>query len=178
VRDGRVADVRLVRRVVQDDGAALARVVDPLLERRARHDRAGRVVGIAEVDEVDGPVRQAGQEAVVRGAGKVDDPIEASGGVGGAGAAGHDVAVQVDRIDRIGQRDHAVGREDLLDVGDVGLRAVADDDLVGGDLHAALAEVVAGDRLEEEIPAGLGWIPAECLDPRHLVHGGVHRLDH
>ena len=130
-----LADEGLVGGVEQDDRLVLAGVLHPAGQRGARQHRAGGVVGRAEVDEVDLPVGQRRVEAVLGGGGQVDQPAVAAAGVGGAGAAGHDVGVDVDRVDRVGHRHHVVDGEDLLHVARVALGAVGDEHLVGGDLR-------------------------------------------
>src|SRR5207244_5496167 len=94
------------------------------------------------------------------------------------GAPAHHGDVEIRGVDGIAERDDAVRPEDLLDVAGVAFGAVAHDDLVGRELDAPLAVVVADDRVDEEIPAGLGRIAAEGLGLRHLVDGLVHRPDH
>ena len=75
VRRAGIADVGLVRGVEEDDGArACARTSTQRRQRGARQHGAGRVVGRAEVDEVDRPVGQRGLEAVLGRARQVDEP--------------------------------------------------------------------------------------------------------
>ena len=173
-----IADVRLVGRVVQQDGAVVAGVVDPALEGGARHHRARRIVRVAQVDEVDGRVGERRLEAVLRRARQIHEARIAARLVGRAGAPGHHVAVDVHGIDGIRQGHHGLRREDLLDVAAVALGPVAHEDLVGGDRHPAGAVVVLGDQLGEELVAGLGAVAAEGLGARHLVDRLVERADH
>ncbi len=78
-------------------------------------------------------VGQRRREAVVGRAGQVDEVAVAPPGVGRTGAAGHDVAVAVYGIHRVGEGDDVVQAEDLLDVSAVLLRSVGDENLVGVD---------------------------------------------
>ena len=178
MRDLRVADVRLVRRVVEEHRPLAPRPVHPALEPGARQDGAGGVVREAEVDEVHVAVGERRREAVLRRAGQIDDAVVAPVVARRPGAPRHHVAVQVHGIDRVDDGHNTVGGEDLLDVRRVGLAAVAHEDLVGRDRDAALAEVVFGDELGEERVARLRAVPLEGLGARHLVHGAVERRDH
>src|SRR3989475_5145486 len=67
VRDVRVADVRLVRRVVEEYRILASCVVHPALDTRTRQDCAGGVVREAQVDEVDVAVRERRLEDVLPG---------------------------------------------------------------------------------------------------------------
>ena len=96
-----------------------------------------------------------------------------------AGPAGHHIRIHVDRIDRIGNGDDVVQTEDFLHIPAIALGAVADDNFVNVDVHAARLVVVVGDRLSEEFvsdPAVV--IPLECLGAAHFLDRLFHRLDH
>ena len=176
VHQAGLADERLVGGVEQYDGAFALGVFDPALERGARHDRAGRVVGRAEIDQVHVLVGQGRLEAVFGRRGQVDQ-LAVAAVFGGAGAAGHHVGVHVDGIDRVGHRDDVVDGEDLLHVGGVALRAVGHEDLVGRDL-GALAAKMRRDRFDQEVVAAAAVVvAAEGFLVRHLVHAGLHRVD-
>ena len=84
---------------------------------------------------------------VLRGRGQIDHPVVAPVAGGAPGAPGHDVAVHVDGVDRIHHRDHAIGREDLLDVRGVCLAAVGNANLVGREVYPARRIVVSRDQL-------------------------------
>ena len=171
----RLDDVRLVGGVVQDDRVLGARVVDPALERLAGDHGPGGVVRIAEIDQVDVPVGQRRLELVLGGAGQVHDASVAAALVGAAATPGDHVAVGVDGVNGIHERDHAVLREDLLEVRAVALAAVAHEDLVDGDLHAARAEVVGRDLGAQELVTDVGPVALEGLAPRHVVRRLVNR---
>ena len=141
MRDLRVADIRLVGGVVEDDGALLAGVGHPLRQRLLGDDGARRVVRVAQVDEIDRPIRQRRAEAVLGGTRQVDEAVVAAGAlVQGAGAPGHHVAVDVDRIDRVGEGHHTVGGKQLLDIGGVALGAVTDEHILARKRHATGAK--------------------------------------
>ena len=83
--------------------------------------------------------------------------------------AGHDVGVDVDRIDRIGDGDDVVGGEDVQDVAAVALGAVGDEDLVGGDVAAAARKSCLRDGLAQELVALLGAVALEGFAAGHFV---------
>jgi hypothetical protein len=124
------------------------------------------------------PVGKGGLKAVLRGAGQVHHARVAPALVGGPGAARDHVAVRVNGIDRIHQRHHTIPGEDLLEIGAVALAAVADEDLVDPDLHAARGEIVAGDLRAQKLVADVRTVATERLGVGHLVGGVVDRVDH
>src|SRR5690606_15057412 len=137
VRDLRIADVGLVGAVEEDDGLVGLRVGDPGGELFAGGDGAGRVVGETKVNQIARRRGDGGNVAVGRRALEVDNTFVAAVEIG-SGAAGHDVRVDVNRVDRIGNGEpETFGGEDFLDVAAIALRAVGNEDLVGGDRAAA-----------------------------------------
>src|SRR5690606_30946941 len=152
-------------------------VGDPGGELLAGGDRAGGVVGEAEVDQVRGGRGDGGHVAVGGGGIEVADAGAAAVEVG-AGAAGHDVGIDIDRIHGVGDGEsQAFGGEDFLDVAAVALGAVGDEDFVGGDRAAAGGEIVLGNGFAQEGVALLGAIALEGGAVGHLVHAGVEGLD-
>ncbi len=134
MRDFRLADVALVGGVEEEQGAVLLRVGDPARELRARRNRAGRVVRKAEVNQIGRRVRRLGHEAVCLRAGQINDALVAAAGSGRAGVAGHDVRIDVNRIDRIGDRDLVLVAQDIEDETAIGFRAVGEKNLIVGNL--------------------------------------------
>src|SRR5689334_18776153 len=130
MRNRRVGNVRFVGRVVQNDGVVCPRVVDPSLQLLAGGDHAGRVVGVAEVDQVDVLTRQLGGKPVVGGGGNVNQPRVTPLVVGGPCAARHHVRVDVDRVDGVDDGDLIVVAEHFQNVPRVAFRAVRDEHLV------------------------------------------------
>jgi hypothetical protein len=163
---------------VEDQHAVVgARPGDPGLEVRARCDSAGGVVGRAEIGDVDALRRRRGAEGVRLGGIEVGDAGVAPLGVRLAGAPGHDVGVDVDGVDGVGDRDAAAGAEDLLDVAAVLLAAVGDEDLGGGNVDAPRLEVVYPDGFEQEVVAVLGAVAAKSGIGAEFVDGSAHGLD-
>ncbi len=156
----------------------LVGVIDPGLELVVAEYGARGVIGGAQVDEVDRGFGQRWAEVVLRGRGHVDDVGPALRRlVVEACAAGHGVGVDVDGVDRVAYGDAIVDGEDIADVAAVTLGTVGDEDLVGGNVHAAGREVVLDDGLAQEIVALFGAVAVESVDMGEVVNGGVHGLD-
>ena len=173
-----VLDEGLVGGVVEDDRAVRTGVGDPGFELLARGGAAGRVVRVAEVNEIDRLTRDLWHEAVFRGALEV---VEA--GVGAvfvrfASVAGHDVCIDVNGIHRVCDGDLVPGTEDVEDVAGVALAAVGDEDLIGVDLDAACLEVVLCDGVAQEVVTLFRAIAAEGGAVAHFIDGFVHGIAH
>lgn len=126
-----IGDERLVGCVEEDHGVVGQGVIDPLLQLFPGGDRAGRVVGETEIDDVRLFGRQGRDEVVCLGAGEIDDPLVVALLVRIAGAADHDVGVVVDRVDRVTDGNPVVQGEDVQNVGAVAFGTVGDENLVG-----------------------------------------------
>jgi len=175
---GGVGDVCLVGGVVDDHRAMPVGVVHPCLQARTVDDGTRGVVGEAQVDDRDVCVGggKVGHEAVLLRAGHVHHVAPQAGFlVVGAGAACHDVRVNVDGVHRVAHRDARIGAEYLLDVGGIGLRAVAHEHFVGVDGSTARDEVLARDGLAQEVVAQVGGVASERARAGHLVHCAVER---
>ena len=131
---------------------------------------------MVEVDQIHLLPGQFRYEVVRPGRVEVDDALVAAVPVD-PGAAGHDVGVQVDRVDRVRDGDLRPGAEQFLDVAGVALGAVADEHLVGLDESPARPEIVGGDGLAQEVVALLRAVTAEPGHGAHLVHSLVEGLD-
>ena len=94
-----------------------------------------------------------------------------------AAASRHGVGILVHGIDGVGEGDDGVAAEKLLEVAYVAFRAVADEDLVGVERHAAGEVVVFENGLAEEGVALFRAVAAEGFDAAHFVHGLVQGFD-
>ena len=170
-------DIRFVGRVVQDHGLVLVRIIDPFFQLIRRDSGAGGVVREAEVNDVGFLLRQLRQKMVLFAARHVNDPVPALAFLILPGAARHDVGVHVNRVDRVAHRNHVVRRENVADIARVGLRAVADEDLVDADIDAALSVVVFRNCLSQELIAAFRAVAAERLHLSHFLRRLRHGLD-
>ena len=138
------------------------RVGDPRLQLVEGIDRASRVVGGAEVDEVGVDVGIGHRQKAVFSVGIEVEHL----------AAVHDVGVDVDGVDGVGDKHDVADVEQVGDVADIALRAVADENLirVEGD---AVSGVIALNGAAQEIVALLGAVPVEGGGVRHLVDRAV-----
>ena len=87
------------------------------------------------------------------------------------GAAAHNIGVNINGINRVGDADGAVFSEDIAEVARVALRAVVDKYLVDVDIDAARRKVVVGDGLAQELIAVLRPVTPESFGVGLLVHG-------
>ena len=123
-----------------------ARVFDPARELRARRHRAGRIVRKTKINQIDMFLRWLGNEIVFRCARQIDDPFVAAVFPGRPRVAGHHVGVDVNRINRIGERDFVLVAENIEDVTAIAFRSVGDKNFVVGNLDLAIAIIVLRDR--------------------------------
>ena len=93
------------------------------------------------------------------------------------GAAAHNVGVNINGINRVGDADGAVFSEDIAEVARVALRAVVDKNLVDVDIDAARRKVVVGDGLAQELVAVLRPVTPESFGVGLLVHGLMKGFD-
>ncbi len=167
---------RAVCRIVDNQRAVLAGVVHPLRQLLAVQHRAGRIVGVAEINHIHRLVRQRGHEAVFGVAGQVDQPIPLAVSIL-ASAARHGVGIDIHRVHRVSDGNHRVGAEQLLNVAHVALRAVGNEHLVVVQLHAAAGIIMLADGVDEEVIAVIRAIAAERLLHAHFADRLVHRVD-
>ena len=177
VGDVRFGDIGLVGGVEDDERVVGQGVVDPSLELFVGECRAGGVVRVAEVEEVDAVVGNIGDEAVGLRGGEVGDVAPFAAVVERAGASAHDVAVDVDGIDGVGDAHAVVPPEEFADVARVALGSVADEHLRGAEADAPRLEVVFEDGFNEEVVTLFRSVSAEGPCVGHVVDGPVHGFD-
>ncbi len=88
--------------------------------------------------------------------------------------AGHDVGVDVNRIDRIHHRDPVVVAENVEDVRTVAFRTVRNKNLIVSDLDGAGSVIVFRDRVPEKFIALLGSVTVKGLSDAEVVDGCMH----
>ena len=148
------------------------RVFDPRGELGPCGDRPRGIIGKAKVDQVRGLRRWRGHITVGGRGIEIKDALVAAVAVV-AGTTGHDIGVEIDGINGIGNGDASVGGEDFLNVAAVALRPVGDEDFVRFDFATTRMVVVPGNGLAEEGVALVGAVALEGFALRHLVDGGV-----
>ena len=156
-----IVDVSLVGGIEDDERIVSQRIVDPLLQLVARERGACRVIGIAQVDQVDAVVGDGWDKAVCGGAGQVSNVAPASVFAQRTGTPAHHVAVDIGRIDRIGDAHTVIPTQEFADIARVALRPVADEYFGGAELDAARREVVLDDGFYQEIVSLLGTVAVE-----------------
>ena len=178
VRNGRVGDVGFIGGVIQNHRTVLLRVFDPTLQHLLGGNHAGRVIRIAQVNQVDPLPGKFRNEIVGGGNRKVNQAAVAATGIRRTRVSGHDVGIHVHRIYRIQHRDDVVFSEDIQDIPRITLGTVRDEDLIRVDLGSACLIIVFGNGLAQEIVALFGPIAAERRAFGQLVDGRMHRLNH
>ena len=174
----RVADIGGVGGIVKDEGVVLQGVVHPLAQLGFGDDGTCGVVGVAQVDHVDGTtLGQLGHKTVLGRGGQVAH-IGPASVAESATATYHHVGVDIDGVDGIGDANEVVPVEQLLEVTRIALCTIVDKDLVDIEVDATRQEVVLEDGFTEEVVTLLRTIAAKTLDGAHLVGGLVHGLDH
>src|SRR5439155_15791436 len=113
MRDLRLENVSLIGRVVEEYRSVLQRVIHPANQLRAGGDRAGRIVWITEVNDVQYFVRNLCHETIGGGAGQIKQSLVCAGFVRRARVAGHHVGIDVNRIYRVHQTDFVLLPEDV-----------------------------------------------------------------
>ena len=176
VRDVRIADIRFVGSIVENDGVVVKRIAHPLLQFLLREHCSRGVIGIAEIYHVNTMVRYLRHEIVLRRAWQVVDVAPASV-LQHSGTTAHHVRVDVYGIDRVGHADGIVPTYYLADVARIALSSVIDEHLRRVNLDAARSEVVLYYSFAKEVVATLGAVTVERGFRSHLVHSLVHRLD-
>ena len=171
-----IGDVGLVGCVVEDDALVLDGIVHPLAKLVLGDDGASGIVGITEVDHVYTVVGNLGCEVVAFIAGHVHHIAPVSV-LEDARASYHHIAVDVDRINGVGDADVVVPSQYLLYVAGVALGSVVDKHLVDIEMDATWQEVVLDNRLAQEVVASLRTVASEGSLHCHLFHCFVHGLD-
>jgi len=173
----RIADVGLIGGIIEDEGVVLQGVVHPLAQLLLSDDGARGVVGVAQVDDVDGTAfGQLWHKAILGGGGQIAHVGPASVAVGAA-ATNHHVGVDVNGIDGVSDADEVIPMQQLLEVASVALGTVVYENLVDVEVDAARQEVVLQDGFAQKIVALLRTVAAEALGGGHLVNSLVHGFD-
>ena len=142
-----------------------------------RQRRARRVVGVAEVNDVEPVVGRLGDETIRLRARQVHDVAPLSVLAPRPGASAHDIALGINGIDRVGDTHAVIPPQDFADVARIALRAVADEDFRGRQFDAQRREIVLQNRVNQEAVALLRSVTPERLLAGHLVERPMHRLD-
>ncbi len=178
VRYLRVLNVGLIGGIIEDEGIVLQRVVHPLAQLLLADDRTRGVVGIAEIDDIDGTaLGQVGHKTVLCMGGHIAHVGPTTVFVDAA-ATYHHVGVDIDGIDGVGHADEVVPVEQLLEVARVGLRTVIDEDLVDVEVDATRPEVVLQDSFAQEVVSLFRTVATKSLGRSHLVDSLMHGLRH
>ena len=153
-------------------------VVDPPLQLRLVHDRASRIIGKAQIDQVRHFLRQVRNKSILRRTGHVNDVIKPPClRIVITRSARHYIGIHIDRIDRITHSNLVRCVKNLLYIAAVALRAVRNEDLLRRDLTSSGLEILARDHIPQELIAQVRRITAETLRAAHLIDGPMQSIN-
>ena len=167
VRDTLLADICLISRIVHDDGIVGQCIIDPFLQLGLRDHSACWVVRIAEIDDIDTFSRKRRHEVVAGIAWSIDDIV----------ASSHSVAIDIDRIDRIGHAEAVVETKDVANVASVALCTIVDKHLIEFETDTTRLEVTLDDSLLQEVIAVFRTIATEGACRCHLIDSSMQGTD-
>ena len=167
MRNTRLTNEALIRRIENDEGLVCKRVIDPCLEAVCVIGGTRGVVRRANVDDVGVHVAVGtGKEpALDVTAGKQDVVCR------------HDVCVDISRIHGVRNEHVRTRLDDVEEIAQVALGAVGHEDLVKADLNAQAVIEILYRLADKLITLGVIAISAERFGNAHLVHRFVHGLN-
>ena len=145
MRNFRIGNVGLVGCVEQDQCVVLPRVIDPARKLFARRHRAGGIVWKTKINKIDMFLRRFGDKFVFRVARQINDSFVASVFARRAGVTGHHVRVDVNRVNRIGDRDFVLIAKNIENKTAIAFRSVRDKNLLVCDVDLAIAKILLRD---------------------------------
>ena len=175
--DAVLPNIGLIRRIEQDKALIAAGVVNPALQLGAAQGRACGIVRQAQVDNVGPLQRQGRNKTVFSRAGQIDDARPAPFSIKCSGAASHHIGIHIHRVYGVGHGDDIPAPEQFLKIAEITLRPVADENVIGIDLHATRREIPLRDGLAQEAVTLFRTVATEALRSRLLIHGLMQRLD-
>ena len=189
MRDIFLCDVGFVCGVENNHRSVCICIVHPFLQLCLGQCCTGRVVRRADINKIRLAVSgdllrlsgsgQIRRKAVLLGAGHVNHIAPAAGrSVIFTGSSRHDIAVHIDRIDRIADSDHVVLFKNLLNVSGIRFCTVGDKNLIVCNVAAACTVIVLRDGCAKEVIAKIRCIAAEGCSACLLVHCLVQSLNH
>ena len=154
-----------------------ARIIDPTRQSLGRCHGAGWIVGETEVDHIDVLLRRIGHEIIFDGARQIGDSFVATVVPHLSGMTSHDIGIDVNWINRIGDRDFVLMSKNIQDVTAIAFRSVRHENLILTDLDATVAIVRLGDFASQELVALFRAVAAKGFAGTKLSHRLLHRGD-
>ena len=177
MRNRRVGNVCFISRVEENDRVVGFGVIDELFQSLFRGHCSRRIVGVAQIQQIDFMVGQGGCKIVLGGNGQVDQTRITTSVIRSPGSARHDIGVDIDGIDRVSHADHVSRTENIENVSGITLRTVRNEDFVSRDLSSATGEIILSDCVPQKVVALLRTITAKRFPFRHFVRSTVHGVD-
>ena len=151
-----------------------ARIIDPTRKLLARCYRTSRIVGETEIHHINLPLRRLGHEIVFHGARQICDSFIAAIIPRTPGMAGHDIGIDINRVNRIGDRDFVLMSKDIQDVAAIAFRSVRDENLIVTDVDSSVAIIRLRDFAPQEFVALFWAVAAKCFADAELLHRLLH----
>src|SRR4029077_20354597 len=126
------------------------------------------IVRKTEINKIDLLARGFRDKTVVLGAREIDESLIRPGRVGRSGVAGHDIGVNVNRVNGIDHGNTILMTEDIENVAAIAFGSVGDENLIVLNIHAPLPVFVCGDDLTEKLVALLRTVAPERVPAREF----------
>src|SRR5206468_4051737 len=151
MRDLRIGYVSFVSGIVKNDSAIGAGIFNPATKGLSVGDSTRGIVGKAQIDQIDVAIGKLGNEIIGGVAAEINQALILAALVGLPGMPGHHVSVNIDRINRVHDRDGVVVGEDIQNIAAIAFGAVGNEDFIRRDVAAAGLEIVFGDGFAQEL---------------------------
>ena len=125
-----IIDIGFVSRVEEKDGVVIMRVFDPVRQLRTRCHCARRIVRKAKVNNVCVFAGRFRNETILNRARQIDNAFVTAIGPGWAGVPRHYIGIDVNWINRIGNRDLILPAQNIENVTAVAFRPVRQENFV------------------------------------------------
>ncbi len=147
-------------------------VIDPVSQDFPIGTGPGGIIGKTKIDQIDSLAGRSGNIMVSWCRLQIEQatvaPVRR-----GSGTTGHDVGVDIDGVDRIGDGDARLRGEDFLNMSAVAFRAIGNEYFVRGDVASERGVGAVGDGFSKEWVALLGAVSMKSLMGPQVVDGGV-----
>src|SRR5947209_16313893 len=91
--------------------------------------------------------------------------------------ARHDIRIDVNRVNRVRDRDAIFVAENVQDESAIALRSVRNEDLVVRNLDSAVAEIILRNRAAQKFVPFVWRITAKCFAMSEFLDRAMHRVD-
>src|SRR5207244_3393794 len=171
------ADVGFVGGIEQQQRIMVPRVLDPIRQLRTRRHRAGWIVGKTKINDVRVFPRRFRNEIILNRAGQIENAFVAAIGPDWPGVPRHYIGIDVNWIDRIGNRDLILLAQNIENVTAVAFRPIRQENFVIRHFDSTIAIIKLRDFVAEEFVALLGPVATEGFTLSEFFGRSFHCLD-